>query len=227
MRNFNQMHMDDKVDYLSELLSNQIRKFEETYGALTPAQQELVKLGFHSDLTTENVDVTNELIEAVREEFSSSPMAGMLVEYIEVNNTAEATQTVHQEALSALTAGSKVSIVRFSEFGFPQLIHTVIEGVRVGKYAQYDDALYISHKTKRKRSVLTDVVLPYQNVTVFSGWIDFDIDSMSKITVKSDKFVTVKQSKYTSFDPRFMDDIKSSLSIIPLITINSRREVIV
>lgn len=226
MTNFNQMDMDYKVDYLSELLANQIRKFDDRYSNLSDADKGSVKLGFHSDLTAENIDVTNELIEAVREEFSSSPMVSMLVEYIEVNTTLEVAQKAHQEALSSLSAGSKVTIVRFSEFGFPQLVHTVVESVKVDKYAQYDDALYITHKPKRKRSNWTDVVLPYQDVTVFSGWIDFDIDSMSNVTVKSDRFVTVKQSKYTSFDPRFMEDIKSSLSIAPLLTINSRKEVI-
>ncbi|MFE6075749.1 hypothetical protein ACFVQB_14855 [Paenibacillus sp. NPDC057886] len=226
MTNFNQMDMEYKLDYLSDLLVEQIFQFGDTYDSLSDAEKGSVKLGFHLDLADNNVDVTSELIEAVKEEFSSSPMADMLIEYIEINNTTEEVTTSHKEALSILTVGSKVTIVKFSEFGFPQMIHTVIESVKADKYAQYDDALYISHKPKRKRSVWTDIILPYQDVTVFNGWIDFDVDSLSTVTVKSDQFVTVKQSKYTSFDPRYMDDIKSSLSITPLLTIKSRKETV-
>lgn len=118
-----------------------------------------------------------------------------------------------------------MSIVKFSEFGFPQLTHTVIESVKVGRYAQYNNVLYINHKPKRKRISWTEVVLPYQEVIIYDGWIDFDIDAISN-TITSNHSITVKQSKYTSFDPQFMNDIKSNLNFNPLITINNREEVI-
>lgn len=87
MTNFNQMNMDYKVDYLSELLANQIRKFDDRYSNLSDADKGSVKLGFHLDLTDNNVDVTDELIEAVKAEFSNSPMADMLIEFMQANTT--------------------------------------------------------------------------------------------------------------------------------------------
>ncbi|PYY28331.1 hypothetical protein [Paenibacillus illinoisensis] len=224
MTNFNQMDMEYKLDYLSDLLADQILKSGDTYTSLTSAQQESVKVGFHSDLANENIEVTTELIEAVKVEFSSSPMADMLIEYIETN--AVEVTAAQQEVMDVLKVGRKVSIVKLSEFGFPQLIHTVIESIKVDRYAQYNNALYITHKPKRKRNTWTDVILPYQHVTVYDGWIDFDIDSASKVTLRSNERVTVKQSKYGSFDPRFIQDIQSILSVTPLISINSRKEAI-
>ncbi|PYE51617.1 hypothetical protein HUB98_06250 [Paenibacillus barcinonensis] len=224
MTNFNQMDMDYKVDYLSELLANQIRKFDDKYNNLSDAQKGSVKLGFHLDLADNNVTVTDELIEAVKAEFSSSPMADMLTEFMQANTT-HVTED-QQEIINKLELGHKVSIVKFSEFGFPQLTHTVIESVKVDRYAQYENALYITHKPKRKRTNWVEIILPYQEVAVYDGWIDFDIDAISLTTITSNQHITVKQSKYTSFDSRYMADIKSSLSISPLITINSKKEVI-
>ncbi|MCP1185069.1 hypothetical protein [Paenibacillus sp. 1781tsa1] len=222
MTNFNQMDMDYKVDYLSELLAEQIRKFDDRYSNLSDTEKGSVKLGFHLDLADSNVTVTDELIEAVKVEFTSSPIIDMLIEYKQLN-TVEITET-QQVTLNKLEEGRKVSIVKFTEFGFPQLIHTVVQSVKVDRYAQYDNALYITHKPKRKRSNWVEIILPYQEVTVYEGWIDFDIDAISLTTITSNQHVTVKQSRYSSFDPRYMADIKSSLSISPLITINEKKE---
>lgn len=206
------MDMEYKLDYLSDLLVEQIFKFDDRYDNLSDTEKGSVKLGFHLDLSNNNIIVTDELIETVKAEFPSSPMAQMLMEYIQLN------------AVSELETGRKVTMIKFSEFGFPQLIQTVIDSVKFDLYAQYNNALYISHKPKRKRSNYTEVVLPHQEVMIYDGWIDFDIDSVSHITIKSSQSVTVRQSKYTSFDPQFMIDLRSTLSIIPLVTINPKKE---
>ncbi|PZT57474.1 hypothetical protein [Paenibacillus silvae] len=221
MTNFNQKDMDYKVDYLSNLLVEQIFQFGNTYDSLSSSEKGSVKLGFHLDLADNNVTVTDELIGAVKAEFSNSPIVGMLIDYMQSNAT-----EAQKEIISKLEAGHKVSIVRFSEFGFPQLIHTVVESVNVNRYAQYDNALYITHKPKRKRTNWTDIILPYQEVLVYDGWIDLDIESVSQNTIVSNRSITVKQSKYTSFDPQYMADIKSNLNLKPLITINEKEEVI-
>ncbi|WP_411735126.1 hypothetical protein [Paenibacillus sp. M2] len=216
--------MDYKVDYLSELLAEQIRKFDDRYSNLSDAEKGSVKLGFHLDLADNNIAVTDELIEAVKIEFSNSPMADMLIDYKQLN-TVEITET-QQETINKLEEGRKVSIVKFSDFGFPQLIHTVVQFVKVDRYAQYDNALYITHKPKRKRSNWVEIILPYQEVAVYDGWIDFDIDAISQTTITSSLHVTVKQSRYSSFDPQFMVDIRSKLNQNPLVTINSKKETI-
>lgn len=225
MTNFNQMDVDYKVDYLSNLLVEQIFQFGNTYDNLSSADKGSVKLGFHLDLANTNVTVTDELIEAVKSEFSNSPIVDMLIEYMQSNPVQ--VSKVQNEINSKLKTGRKVSMVKFSEFDFPQLIHTVIESVKVNRYAQYDGALYITHKPKRKRTNWTDIVLPYQEVIVYDGWIDFDIDSISHQTITSNQSITVKQSKYTSFDPQYLSDIKSNLNLNPLITINSKKEAII
>nr|WP_222125651.1 hypothetical protein [Paenibacillus xylanexedens] len=218
------MDMDYKMDYLSDVLVEQIFKFGETYSNLSDAEKDSVKLGFHLDLADHNVIITDEMIEAVKAEFSNSLIVNMLIEYMQSNDV-QVTEA-QKEIISKLETGRKLSIVKFSEFGFPQLIHTVIESVNVDHYAQFDNALYITHKPKRKRTNWTDIILPYQEVLVYDGWIDLDIDSVSRNIIISNRSVTVKQSKYSSFDSQYMSDIKTKLNLNPLITINEKKETI-
>lgn len=206
--NFNQLSQMEQLDYLSELLANEIFNFGELpYHKLLLGQQLTVKQGFHESLKAENIQVTDVLIKAVEEEFAGSPMASFLREYgYSITQSSEFTEVVEQ-----LTPERKVTLIKFSEFGFPVLINTVINSVEVKPYAQYNESLRIIHKPKKKRSLFQNIILPKDELLVYDGWLNVDLDKITKETLKENESVKVVQSKYSSFDRNFITDIVSIL----------------
>ncbi|ODA07652.1 hypothetical protein [Paenibacillus polymyxa] len=210
MTNFNNMSMVEKLDWLSESLATAITNVAYTsWKHLSDEQKEMVKVAFHKDLESNNIDVTDELIKAVKKEFTGSPMASMLVEYI-----SKFTKVTKQ-----LKPESKATIVKFDEFGFPVVLHTVIKGVGIEPYAQYNDSLVIEHQPKQKRKLWETRVLPYEELMINDGWIDIDTDKAMHNVIKSDEYVTIKQSKYRCFDKHFLKDIKALINQQPLVII--------
>ncbi|WP_311078260.1 hypothetical protein [Paenibacillus polymyxa] len=209
--NFNEMNMMDKLDWLSESLATVITNVAYTsWKHLSNEQKELVKVAFHKDLESNNIEVTDELIEAVKAEFTGSPMTSMLVEYI--SKFAKITKQLKQD--------SKSTIIKFNEFGFPMILHTVIKGFKIEPYAQYSDSLVIAHKPKQRRKVWETRVLPYEELMIYDGWVDIDTDKVLNNVIKSNDFVTVKQSKYRCFDKRFLSDIRNLINVQPLAILN-------
>lgn len=83
MGNINSMNMVEKLDWLSESLATAITNVAYTsWKHLSDEQKEMVKVAFHNDLKSNDVEITDELIKEVKKEFPGSPMASMLVEYI-------------------------------------------------------------------------------------------------------------------------------------------------
>lgn len=205
---FNQLSQMEQLDMLSDLLANEIFNFGiSPYSELLPGQQMSVKQGFHESLKAENIQVTDVLIQAVEKEFPNSPMASFLREYgYSVTQSSE-----FAEVLEQLTPDRKVTLIKFSEFGFPVLINTVIKSVEVKPYAQYNESLRIIHKPKNKRSLWQNIILPQDELLVYDGWLNVDLDSITKETLKENESVKVTQSKYSSFDRSFIADIVSTL----------------
>lgn len=206
--NFNQLSQMEQLDMLSDLLANEIFNFGiSPYSELLPGQQLTVKQGFHESLKAENIQVTDVLIQAVEKEFPKSPMASFLRECgYSVTQSSEFTEVVEE-----LTPDRKVTLVKFSEFGFPVLINTVIKNVEVKPYAQYNESLRIIHKPKKKRSLFQNIILPKDELLVYDGWLNVDLDSITKVSLKEDDSVKITQSKYMSFDRNFINDIVSTL----------------
>lgn len=211
MTKFNNMSMAGKLDWLSEFLATEITNVAYTpWKHLNDEQKELVKVAFHKDLKSNNVEVTDELIKAVKKEFSGSPMTSMLVEYI----------SKFAKVTTQLKQNSKATIIKFNEFGFPLVLHTVIKGFEIEPYAQYNDSLVIEHKPRQKRRVWETRVLPYEELLIYDGWIDIDTDKAMNNIIDSNEYVTVKQSKYKCFDKRFLSDIKALINQRPLVMID-------
>ncbi|OZB98046.1 hypothetical protein [Paenibacillus sp. XY044] len=206
--NFNQLSQMEQMDYLSELLANEIFNLGELpYHKLLLGQQLTVKKGFHESLKAENIQITDVLIKVVEEEFAGSPMASFLREYgYSITQSSEFTEVVEQ-----LTPERKVTLIKFSEFGFPVFINTVINSVEVKPYAQYNESLRIIHKPKKKRSLWQNIILPKDELLVYDGWLNVDLDIITKETIKENESVKVTQSKYSSFDRTFIADIVSAL----------------
>ncbi|MDP9675204.1 hypothetical protein J2W97_001187 [Paenibacillus jamilae] len=210
MGNINNMNMVEKLDWLSESLATAITNVAYTsWKHLSDEQKELVKVAFHEDLKSNDVEITDELIKEVKKEFPGSPMASMLIEYI--SKFTKVTKQLKQD--------SKTTIIKFDEFGFPMVLHTVIKGFEIEPYAQYSDSLVIEHKPKQKRKAWKTRVLPYEELMIYNGWVEIDTDKIMHNVIKSDEYVTIKQSKYKCFDKSFLSDIKGLINQQPLIIV--------
>lgn len=217
MIKFNEMNIVQKVDHLSDMLAECIfsmgcKPFQE----LLQGQQLQVKQDFHQALKAEEIQLTDEIIKTVEEEFPTSPLGSFLREYgYTVTQSSEFTEAVEQ-----LTEGRKVTIMKFNDFGWPVVFNTVIERLEVKPYAQYKESLKIIHKPKRKRSLYSNLILPKEELLVFDGWLDIDTDNLMYNVTKDNEHVTVKQSKFGCFDSQFMADALNSVGVKPIVQIN-------
>ncbi|MWV44948.1 hypothetical protein GRF59_15100 [Paenibacillus sp. HJL G12] len=111
--NFNQLSQMEQLDYLSDLLANEIFNFgTHPYNELLPGQQLTVKQGFHESLKDENIQVTDFLIQAVENEFTASPMTSFLLEYVALNDTNHE-RTDETKAINAALKIVKLSNQKF------------------------------------------------------------------------------------------------------------------
>ncbi|ATF13666.1 hypothetical protein A616_17260 [Brevibacillus brevis X23] len=212
---FEEMNLIQKVDQLADMLGEVFFKVVDcvAYQNMTDEQKVQVKDLFFGELKVKNIKITNEIItEAEKELFAT--MASLLRQYMHY------VQSDFQQATEQLTHGRKVTIIKFSDFGFPVVINTVVERVLVEPYAQYRESLNIIHKPKRKRSLYSNRILPKNTLLVYDGWLDIDVDSLTKRVVKQDQHMTVKQSKYLSFDKQFMQDAISNIKGKLIVKIN-------
>lgn len=80
------------------------------------------------------------------------------------------------------------------------------------KYAQYDAAPFVRLIKKRARTVLQiqQSYSPY--IAIVEGWdLDLKTEELYSKTLSSDNGVTVKTSKYSSFDSRYVSDFEETL----------------
>ena len=216
MMNFNDMNTIQKIDHLSDMLGDCITSVRYVaYQHMTQGEQLQVKQDFHQALKAENIALTDEIIKAVEEEFTGSPLPSFLREYgYTVTQSSE-----FAEAVERLTEGRKVTIMKFNDFGWPVVMNTVIDRLEVKPYAQYKESLKIIHKPKRKRSLYSNMILPKESLMVFDGWLDIDTDKLINSVIEDNDHVTVKQSKYRSFDKQFMIDALNAAGTNPIVQI--------
>jgi hypothetical protein len=122
------------------------------------------------------------------------------------------------EAADTLNQQEKVTIIKFSEFGFPVIRNTVINKAEVKPYAQYNESLQLVHRPKRKRTSYRMTILPYEDVIIYKGWLDLDLEKLT-YNIEEGKDVTVKQSKYCSFDNKFLNDVMKNIKAEPIVKI--------
>ncbi|WP_220687698.1 hypothetical protein [Paenibacillus lautus] len=215
--NFNEMNTVQKADHLSEMFVTCVYAVRPIqYHKMNQGEQLQVKQDFHQALKAENIALTDEIIKAVEEEFTGSPLPSFLREYgYSVTQSSE-----FAEAVGQLTNGRKVTIIKFNDFGWPVVMNTVIDRLEVKPYAQYKESLKIVHKPKRKRSLYYNMILPKESLMVFDGWLNIDVDKLTNDIIKDNDRVTVKQSKYGCFDNQFMIDALNTVGVNPIVQIN-------
>jgi hypothetical protein len=204
---FNEMNTFQKVEWLSDMLgeSCSMVNWLKTYQQMTDSEKQQVKTVFYDFLNRENVRLTSDVIEEVEKKYPHSPLASLLRQYGYYPAFKPSKITEAAEMLKSCE-GEKVTIVKFNDFGFPVVFETVLKGIANKPYAQYNEALWITHKPKRKRNLYRNIILPNENILVYRGWLNIDINK-SAYTISNEKGMVVQQSKYGCFDDQYLHDV--------------------
>lgn len=209
------MNIVQKMEWVSDMLGETCFLVDFcTYQKMNEKQKEEVKNMFLSLLKKEKVEITTELIDMAEQKFSLSPLPLFLRIY-KYNY-----QSIFSSAVQELKQGRKVTIFKFSDFGFPVIFNTVIEQVLIEKWAQYNETMKMIHKPKRKRSFYSNRLLPDEKLLVYDGWLEVDIDKLTNNVIKENEYVTVKQSRYGCFDSQYLTDIVNLLNQEPIVKLN-------
>jgi hypothetical protein len=201
--------VNETLDFVSDLLGEAIFSVDSKhYKDLTDEQKDQVKQTFFRMLDAENINVTRILIEQAASIFVNSPLDSLLQEYKNLKSE-------FYPALQSIQPGQKITIVKFSEFGFPIHFQTTVHSITIKPYAQYEETLYILHRPKRKRSLYGTRICPYESFFVYDGWIDIDMDNIMHNTSKTDS-ATIKTTRYVSFNRGFLHDVLSIIDKEPL-----------
>jgi len=120
------------------------------------------------------------------------------------------------EALKDLKPG-RYTIVGESEFGLGCWSRQVtVVAIELKRYAQYDDAVQIRFKKKGGRSLLGMNIYGCKSVLVYEGWVEVNIDPYGETKVSQGGECVSRESRYASFDPRFIQDSKKSVKQEPV-----------
>lgn len=116
MMKFNEMNTVQKVDYLSDLLGDCIFNIRAiAYQSMRQGEQLQVKQDFHQALKAEEIVLTKEIIEAVEEEFPTSPITSLLMEYVAFNDT----KHEREEEVKAINAALQIVKMSNQKFSVP------------------------------------------------------------------------------------------------------------
>jgi hypothetical protein len=194
---FNELNSFQKAERLSDMFGDSIFTVAyKPYWEMTEEEQEQAKQRFFEKLNKENAIIENEVFNHIQ----SYHLASVVREYLSLNSPI--TQATRK--LQELT-GEKVTIVKFSEFGFPVVFETVLNKVINEPYAQYKESLVLIHKPKRKRTLWKNRILPNEELLVYHGWLNIKDEMFYNITKTA--AMTMKESKYSCFDKQYLHDV--------------------
>ncbi|MEK4006364.1 hypothetical protein [Paenibacillus sp. FSL H3-0333] len=222
---FNVLSVYDQIDMISDSFANacfEVYPSGISYQLLSDIDKKRVHDIFVAELSRHEIVITSELFNAMKESGHFTVITPVLEQYMNLDSSSYSAFT---EVASTIQPGQKVTIVKFSEFGFPYAVNTTIDSLVVKPYAQHKDSLYVTHKPKGKRKLWRDVFHPFQDFIVYDGWLNIDIDSLTKKVVSSNSTMTIIQGNYNCFDRRYLSDIVSAVSQSPLVAFNVKEGV--
>jgi hypothetical protein len=217
---FKEMNLIQKVDWLSDMLGESCFQIAYTpYQQMSESEQQRVKVVFFDILNTNFVNnyLTSDVVEECEKQFPNSPIGSLLRKYgyypvVEASPIKTAAETLNE------LNGEKVTIIKFSDFGFPIAWNTTLNKAESLPYAQYNESLQIIHKPKKKRSYIRNTILPNEDILIYKGWLNIDTEKLS-YTIEESNDVTVKRSKYGCFDKNYMKDIMNYIKAEPIVKI--------
>lgn len=74
--------------------------------------------------------------------------------------------------LETLKLNKEITILKFSDFGYPICIKLKLEDTFLRSYAQYNNCLQIQGKQPRKRKLSAYLIKPYENFIIYNGFVD-------------------------------------------------------
>ena len=74
--------------------------------------------------------------------------------------------------LQKINSKKEITILKFSDFGFPICIKLKLELTFLKNFAQYNNCLYIQGKMPRKRKTSVFLIKPYENFIIYNGFVD-------------------------------------------------------
>lgn len=173
---------------------------------------------FYQQLTINGVKFNHDDLEIFKTEYPTSFITHTLTRYVnEINEFKASDIDIAVKALNNYE-GNKVTILKYSAFGFPQTVHTVLSYAENKPYAQYNETLWITHKPKHSRKLQRTVITGSEKISIFEGWVN--VDTNVGFEIFSENGASVKKSKYTSHDERFILDCINSTGKTPITSLN-------
>ncbi|AJA41515.1 hypothetical protein AXJ14_gp196 [Geobacillus virus E3] len=193
---FNELNSFQKAEWLSDQFGESIFMVGyKPYWEMTTDEQEQAKQIFFAKLEKENAVIELDVFNHI----TSDNLISVLREYLCLSPITQATRKLNG------LIGEKVTIVKFSEFGFPVVFETVLNKVINEPYAQYKESLVLIHKPKRKRTLWKNRILPKDELLVYRGWLNIKDEMFYNITKTA--AMTMKESKYGCFDEQYLHDV--------------------
>lgn len=132
--------------------------------------------------------------------------------------SAKVTRCDDFKKLLELKKGAKYTIVRSGGMGFVFSVCCVLEEVRVEPYAQYPETFLLVVKPQRKRSLVGYRVYNSPGrgeLVIWEGYENPNVDMFGPARPSVTGMV-VRESRYSSCDPRYMIDAFNSVSKEPV-----------
>lgn len=116
---------------------------------------------------------------------------------------------------AGLFQGQKVTIVKFSDFGGLINPKITINSIEYGKYAQYDEAVKLTYKPEKARSLYYNWYHNGSPMLVFAGWIDIPESLLWKeIPSNNPNVLSMKKTRFLSCDRKQFDVILDYFNLI-------------
>jgi hypothetical protein len=148
-------------------------------------------------------------------QLSSPTNAGTLRDLFQENLKARFAEECEFRDLLKLETGKRYTALLESEFGLGvHAIQFVLDTVRVGRFAQYAHCIDLIVKIKRKRDLQAFKFYGKKSFAIFDGWIEVNTDPFGP--VDNSGVLPSRQSKYLSFDERYMTDAIRAAGVKPL-----------
>lgn len=141
--------------------------------------------------------------------------AGTLRDLFQENLKARFAEESEFKDLLKLKPGKRYTVLLDSEFGLGvHAIQFALDTVRVGRFAQYVHCVDLIVKIKRKRDLQALKFYGKKSFAIFYGWLEINTDPFGP--VDNSGALPSRQSKYLSFDERYMTDAIRAAGVKPL-----------
>lgn len=108
--------------------------------------------------------------------------------------------------------GRNYTLLYMSEFGSPVIAHVVIKSITRGKYAQYDQAVFIEYIRDGKRKTVIQAVYGSKVMAVYDGHINMEI-----VGTRQENGFTIRE--FNAFDNDLILHAISRINATPIFRI--------